>query len=70
MRGLAFSRRAGWLPPAAGSDMVAFVTMTNAADQIPTDYTRLPEMGAGVFTAPLQRPAHVGEDWLEPAQRR
>ena len=21
------------------------------------------------FTAPLQRPAHVGEDWLEPAQR-
>ncbi|GGZ88949.1 phenylalanine-4-hydroxylase [Novosphingobium arvoryzae] len=50
--------------------MVAFVTMTNAADQNPTDYTRLPEMGAGVFTAPLQRPAHVGEDWLEPAQRR
>ena len=29
----------------------------------------LPEPGPGVFTAPLQRPAHVGEDWLEPLQR-
>lgn len=34
----------------------------------PNDFARLPEMGADVFTAPLQRPAHVGEDWLEPAQ--
>lgn len=34
------------------------------------DYARLPEPGAEVFTAPLRRPAHVGEDWLEPAQRR
>jgi phenylalanine-4-hydroxylase len=34
-----------------------------------TDFARLPELGAGVFTAPLKRPAHVGEDWLEPAQR-
>ena len=34
------------------------------------DYTRLPDLPAGVFTAPLQRPHHVGEDWLEPAQRR
>ena len=33
-----------------------------------SDFTRLPEMGADVFTAPLKRPAHVGEDWLEPAQ--
>ena len=33
------------------------------------DYTRLPEMGADVFTAPLRRPAHVGADWLEPEQR-
>jgi phenylalanine-4-hydroxylase len=33
------------------------------------DYTRLPEMGVDVFTAPLQRPAHVGDDWLEPKQR-
>ena len=32
------------------------------------DFARLPEMGAGLFTAPLKRPAHVGEDWLEPAQ--
>lgn len=35
-----------------------------------TDFTRLPDPGPQVFTAPLQRPAHVGEDWLEPAQRQ
>ena len=34
-----------------------------------TDFARLPAMGGDVCTAPLQRPAHVGEDWLEPAQR-
>src|SRR5512139_521386 len=28
-----------------------------------------PEVDPQVFTAPLQRPAHVGEDWLEPKQR-
>ncbi len=33
-----------------------------------TDFTRLPDMGAHVFTAPLKRPAHIGEDWLEPVQ--
>lgn len=33
-----------------------------------TDFTRLPEMSADVFTAPLKRPEHVGEDWLEPKQ--
>ena len=33
-----------------------------------TDFTRLPELSGEVFTAPLQRPAHVGEDWLEPQQ--
>ena len=33
-----------------------------------SDFTVLPEMAADVFTAPLKRPAHVGEDWLEPAQ--
>lgn len=32
------------------------------------DFTRLPAMREEVFTAPLRRPAHVGEDWLEPAQ--
>ncbi len=32
------------------------------------DFTLLPEPGPDVFTAPLKRPAHVGEDWLEPAQ--
>ncbi len=34
------------------------------------DYTSLPEMGGQLFTAPLIRPAHVGDDWLEPEQRR
>jgi phenylalanine-4-hydroxylase len=34
-----------------------------------TDFAALPEVPAGVFTAPLRRPAHVGEDWLEPRQR-
>ena len=34
-----------------------------------TDFSALPAMGKDVFTAPLQRPAHLGEDWLEPAQR-
>jgi phenylalanine-4-hydroxylase len=33
-----------------------------------SDFTVLPQMPADVFTAPLKRPAHVGEDWLEPAQ--
>ncbi|MHA6332188.1 phenylalanine 4-monooxygenase [Qipengyuania sp. CAU 1752] len=32
------------------------------------DFRVLPEMPADVFTAPLNRPDHVGEDWLEPAQ--
>jgi phenylalanine-4-hydroxylase len=34
-----------------------------------SDFSALPVVPAGVFTAPLQRPAHVGEDWLEPVQR-
>ncbi len=33
-----------------------------------TDFTALPELDASVFTAPLAKPAHVGDDWLEPAQ--
>ena len=33
-----------------------------------TDFTALPEMPADVFTAPLRRPPHVGDDWLEPKQ--
>lgn len=32
------------------------------------DYSVLPHMPDDVFTAPLKRPSHVGEDWLEPAQ--
>ena len=33
-----------------------------------TDFTRLPDMDESVFTAPLKRPEHVGDDWLEPKQ--
>lgn len=33
------------------------------------DFSRIPDLPAHVFTAPLNKPAHVGEDWLEPAQR-
>ena len=48
--------------------MVSVVTMATLLDP-PGDYTALPDLPDGVFTAPLKRPAHVGEDWLEPAQR-
>jgi phenylalanine-4-hydroxylase len=34
------------------------------------DFARLPEPDKAIFTAPLKRPAHVGDDWLEPAQSR
>ncbi|KRA80397.1 phenylalanine 4-monooxygenase [Altererythrobacter sp. Root672] len=37
--------------------------------QLEPDFTALPDISRDVFTAPLKRPAHVGEDWLEPAQR-
>jgi len=40
----------------------------SSAIALPFDYARLPDLPAGVYTAPLRRPAHVGEDWLEPAQ--
>ena len=33
------------------------------------EFTALPEVDPDVFTAPLRRPAHVGDDWLEPKQR-
>jgi len=32
------------------------------------DFMRLPDLPPEVYTAPLQRPAHVGDDWLEPRQ--
>ncbi|PKB14887.1 phenylalanine 4-hydroxylase [Novosphingobium kunmingense] len=34
----------------------------------PPDFSRLPAGDPTVFTAPLQRPAHIGEDWIEPEQ--
>ncbi|MEP3422385.1 MAG: phenylalanine 4-monooxygenase [Erythrobacter sp.] len=39
-----------------------------ALDTDETDFTRLPDLPADVFTAPLVKPAHLGDDWLEPAQ--
>ncbi len=41
--------------------------MATMIDPAP-DYATLPDMADDVFTAPLVRPAHVGADWLEPAQ--
>ncbi|MEQ8772571.1 MAG: phenylalanine 4-monooxygenase [Erythrobacter sp.] len=41
--------------------------MASLADPQP-DFTKLPEMSGDVFTAPLARPPHVGEDWLEKEQ--
>ena len=35
-----------------------------------TDFARLPECPADVFTAPLKKPEHLGDDWLEPQQTR
>jgi phenylalanine-4-hydroxylase len=37
--------------------------------EIEGDFSALPDVDPDVFTAPLRRPAHVGEDWLEPSQR-
>ena len=34
------------------------------------DYTRIPPLPPSVYVAPLKKPAGVGDDWLEPAQRR
>ena len=42
--------------------------MPSTAAAETSDFSRLPDPDPGVFTAPLKRPAHVGEDWLEPAQ--
>ena len=41
--------------------------MATLADK-QTDFSRLPDLPADVFTAPLKKPEHVGEDWLEPQQ--
>ncbi|MBY6218826.1 phenylalanine 4-monooxygenase [Qipengyuania aquimaris] len=32
------------------------------------DFSKLPELPDDVFTAPLKKPEHVGDDWLEPKQ--
>ena len=35
-----------------------------------TKFETIPDLPQGTFTAPLAKPAHVGDDWLEPRQRR
>jgi phenylalanine-4-hydroxylase len=42
--------------------------MVTDATMPDTDFTRLPDPDPAVFTAPLKRPDHVGEDWVEPVQ--
>jgi phenylalanine-4-hydroxylase len=37
--------------------------------QPPGEFTAIPDVPPEVFTAPLKRPAQVGENWLEPYQR-
>jgi len=34
----------------------------------PQDFSSLPDMADIVYTAPLKKPDHVGDDWLEPKQ--
>ncbi len=41
--------------------------MTSIAEPS-ADFTTLPEMSADIFTAPLKKPAHLGNNWLEPKQ--
>ena len=38
------------------------------APDLSHDFAELPDMPDDVFTAPLKRPDHVGEDWIEPQQ--
>lgn len=33
-----------------------------------SDFSTLPPLPGDVFTAPLRKPAHIGDDWLEPKQ--
>ena len=33
------------------------------------DYSRIPDLPASVYVAPLKKPSGIGDDWLEPAQR-
>src|SRR4051794_7071611 len=34
------------------------------------DYSRIPQLPASVYVAPLKKPAGLANDWLEPAQHR
>lgn len=46
-----------------------FTSTMATPPQSENDFSALPVVPDGVFTAPLRRPSHVSEDWLEPAQR-
>ncbi|MEZ5709134.1 MAG: phenylalanine 4-monooxygenase [Blastomonas sp.] len=40
------------------------------ADAADDAFASIPALPGSVYTAPLARPAHLGEDWLEPQQRQ
>jgi phenylalanine-4-hydroxylase len=44
--------------------------MTQSTSSQPVDYSRIPALSASVYVAPLRKPAGLGDDWLEPAQRK
>ncbi|MFC0590041.1 phenylalanine 4-monooxygenase [Novosphingobium aquiterrae] len=43
--------------------------MSDGATLDQPDFARLPDGDPAVYTAPLKRPDHIGEDWIEPQQR-
>jgi phenylalanine-4-hydroxylase len=43
--------------------------MSDTATLDQPDFARLPAGDPAVYTAPLRRPGHIGEDWIEPQQR-
>lgn len=43
--------------------------MNATATPLPVDYSKIPDPPESTFFAPLKKPSHLSEDWLEPAQR-
>ena len=44
--------------------------MDRTAARARFDYTCIPDLPPSVYVAPLRKPDGLGDDWLEPAQRR
>lgn len=55
--------------PALGRARVRALGREKRPAEAATDTSRIPDLPAEVFVAPLRKPAHVGPDWLEPRQR-